>query len=234
MPVFRLGPPLVFPDPELADDDGLLAVGGDLSPPRLLFAYASGIFPWTAEGDYIPWYSPPWRMVLVPDQAHVSRSLAKVIRRGVFEVRYDTDFAGVVAACSRVPRPGQEGTWITDDMIQAYTELWRLGHAHTAEAWRDGRLVGGLYGVTVGGVFCGESMFAREPDASKVAFVTLMGALAELGYVLVDCQVYTDHLASLGAVEWPRRAYLRALRGALDVRPSRVWPANESGASSRD
>lgn len=231
MTVFRLGEPVVFPDPELADEDGLLAVGGDLSPARLLFAYANGIFPWTAEGEYIPWFAPPWRMVLVPEQVHVSRSLAKVMRRGELEVRYDSDFEAVITACSRVPRPGQEGTWITADMVRAYTDLWRLGYAHSAETWRDGRLVGGLYGVTVGAVFCGESMFAHEPDASKVAFVALMHALADLGYRLVDCQVYTDHLASLGAEEWPRRTYMRVLRDAVEERPTRVWPTRPSKSS---
>jgi leucyl/phenylalanyl-tRNA---protein transferase len=227
MPVFRLNERIVFPDPSLADEDGLLAVGGDLAPERLLLAYASGIFPWTAEGAFIPWYSPPWRMVLPPTAVHVSRSLRRVLNRGVFVVRYDTDFAGVVAGCATAPRPGQDGTWITPEMRAAYTTFHRLGYAHSAETWRGDELVGGIYGVTLGGVFFGESMFARASNASKVVFVTLAGALADLGYVLVDCQVYNDHLASLGAEEWSRRRFLRALKRGLAVQPTRVWPANE-------
>lgn len=224
MPVFRLGARIAFPDPALADEDGLLAIGGDLSPERLILAYSSGIFPWTAEGRYIPWYSPPWRMVLRPAEVHVSRSLRRVLNRRVFEVRYDTDFAGVVRGCATAPRPGQDGTWITADMQAAYLRLHQLGHAHAAETWRDGELVGGIYGVALGGAFFGESMFAGAPNASKVAFVSLMRALADLGYALVDCQVYTDHLATLGAVEWRRSVFLRALRQALAVTPAAVWP----------
>jgi leucyl/phenylalanyl-tRNA--protein transferase len=226
MPVFRLDERPVFPNPALAEPDGLLAVGGDLAPERLLRAYANGIFPWTAEGSYIPWYSPPWRMVLAPGDVHVSRSLARRLRRGDVQVRYDTDFDGVLAACAGAPRPGQAGTWITQEMRRAYRRLHDLGHAHSAEAWQAGRLVGGLYGVTLGGVFFGESMFAVVPDASKVAFVRAMRDLAGLGYVLVDCQVYTLHLASLGAEEWPRPIFLRALEAALAVVPSAVWPGS--------
>jgi leucyl/phenylalanyl-tRNA--protein transferase len=228
MPVYRLDDTLAFPPADAADRaDGLLAIGGDLSVERLLLAYRSGIFPWTAEGDFIPWYSPPWRMMLAPSAVRVSRSLARVLRRGDFEVRYDTAFDEVMAGCAEAPRAGQDGTWITAQMQLAYRELHRLGHAHSAEAWRGGELAGGLYGVTVGAAFCGESMFARRTNASKVAFVTLLRALDELGYTLVDCQVYTPHLASLGATEWPRRAYLRRLRAALARSPTAVWPEAE-------
>ena len=224
MPVYRLTERLAFPDPRRGNADGLLAVGGDLSPERLLLAYASGIFPWTAEGSFIPWYSPPWRMVLRPAAVHVSRSLRRVLNAGTFAVRYDSAFAAVVDGCATTPRPGQDGTWITPQMRAAYARLHDLGHAHCAETWLGEDLVGGIYGVTLGGVFFGESMFARVPNASKVAFVTLMRALAAIGYALVDCQVYNDHLATLGCEEWPRTVYLRALRQGLDVRPIRAWP----------
>lgn len=225
MPVYRLDERLVFPPPALAEgEDGLLALGGDLAPERLLLAYASGIFPWTADGEYIPWFSPAWRMVLRPAEVHVSRSLARLLRRGHFTVSFDSAFADVMSACAASPRRGQDGTWITPDMRAAYDELHRLGYAHSAETWSQGRLVGGLYGVTLGGAFFGESMFATETDASKVAFVTLMRHLDAAGYVLVDCQVYTDHLASLGATEWPREEYLAALRAALQRRPTPAWP----------
>jgi leucyl/phenylalanyl-tRNA--protein transferase len=214
MPVFRLDERLVFPPPELAED-GLLAVGGDLSPERLLLAYSQGIFPWYEEGQPILWHSPDPRMVLDVDDLHVPGSLRKAMRRRRYRLALDTAFAEVVAACARAPRPGQDGTWITPDMRDAYVELHRLGYAHSAEAWRNDELVGGLYGVSLGAVFFGESMFARAPDASKEAFVALVEHLRGRGVRLVDCQVHTDHLARFGAEEWPRRRYLEALRSAL-------------------
>lgn len=222
MPVFRLDERLLFPAPEQAED-GLLAVGGDLSPERLLLAYSQGIFPWYSEGQPILWHSPDPRMVLLAGELHVPRSLARTIRRGAFEVRFDTRFAEVVDACAAARRPGQRGTWITRAMKAAYKRLHREGYAHSAEAFRDGRLAGGLYGVAIGGAFFGESMFARAPDASKVAFVALVERLRAWGIDLVDCQVHTEHLARFGAREWPRREYLRALRRAV-LRPTRLGP----------
>ena len=215
VPIYRLDTRLAFPDPELATEEGLLAVGGDLRPERLLLAYSMGIFPWYEEGLPIIWHSPDPRMVLEVDKLHVPRSLDKRMRRGGYQVRLDTAFEQVIAACGERRRPGQRGTWITGEMRAAYLELHRLGWAHSAEAWRDGRLVGGLYGVSLGAIFFGESMFADEPDASKVAFVTLVRQLAAWGTTVVDCQVHTEHLERFGAEEWPRRRYLEVLRERL-------------------
>ena len=223
MPIYRLDDRLLFPPPELAEDSGLLAVGGDLRPERLLLAYSLGIFPWYSEGTPILWHSPDPRMVLVPSRLHVSRSLRKTLRRGRFEVRLDTAFAAVVDSCAETAREGQDGTWITDEMREAYVELHRRGYAHSAEAWEGDELVGGLYGVSLGRAFFGESMFARRPDASKVAFVTLVRWLTRWGVDLIDCQVYTQHLARLGAVEWPREQFLLELRSALEA-PTRPGP----------
>jgi leucyl/phenylalanyl-tRNA---protein transferase len=222
MPVFRLTRRLEFPPPELAED-GLLAVGGDLRPERLVLAYSMGIFPWYEEGQPILWHSPDPRMVLRVADLRVPRSLAKARRKGVYTVTLDTEFDAVIRGCASTPRNGQRGTWITPDMQEAYGELHRQGLAHSAEAWSDGRLVGGLYGVSLGDVFFGESMFAHAPDASKVAFVALVESLAAWGLTLVDCQVYTDHLARFGALEWPRSRYLGELRQALEA-PTRRGP----------
>jgi leucyl/phenylalanyl-tRNA---protein transferase len=223
MPVFRLGERLVFPPPELADETGLLAVGGDLSPERLLLGYSLGIFPWYSEELPILWHSPDPRMVLVAGELVVSRSLRKEIRRGRYEVRLDTAFEEVILGCADTPRPGQDGTWITDDMIDAYLSLHRMGYAHSAEAWLDGDLVGGLYGVNLGGVYFGESMFARASDASKVAFAVLVDQLARWDIQLIDCQVHTEHMERFGAEEWPRARFLRALHTALE-QPTRRGP----------
>jgi len=221
VPVYRLDERLLFPSPEEATRDGLLAVGGDLRPERLVLAYSMGIFPWYEEGQPILWHSPDPRMVLLADELRVSRSLARTIRKKPYRLTLDTAFARVIDACSRVPRPGQAGTWITRDMKAAYVELHRRGLAHSAEAWEDEALVGGVYGVSLGGAFFGESMFATAPDASKVAFVALVGQLLRRGARLVDCQVHTGHLERLGAREWPRRAFLDALREALRAP---TWP----------
>lgn len=221
--IFRLGDSIVFPRPELADPSGLLAVGGDLRPERLLRAYELGIFPWYSEGRPILWHSPDPRMVLRASEIHLGRSLEKTLRRGTFEVRLDTAFREVITACAKTERPEQSGTWITRSMIDAYVELHRLGVAHSAEAWKDGELAGGLYGVSLGAAFFGESMFARAPDASKVAFATLVGQLAAWGVDLIDCQVHTEHLARFGATEWPRARFLAALKEALLV-PTRRGP----------
>jgi len=214
MPVFRLDRRLVFPPPDLAED-GLLAVGGDLAPERLLLAYSQGIFPWYSEGQPILWHSPDPRMVLRADELHLGRSLRKTLKRVPYRITLDTAFAQVIEGCARAPRPGQRGTWITRAMRTAYQELHERGFAHSAEAWRGRELVGGLYGVSLGGAFFGESMFARAPDASKLAFVTLVAQLDRWGIRLIDCQVHTEHLERFGAREWPRRAYLLELRKAL-------------------
>ena len=221
--IFRLDHRLLFPRPELADPNGLLAVGGDLRPERLVLAYAMGIFPWYSEDTPILWHSPDPRMVLRAGDLVVGRSLAKTLRRGAYEVRLDTAFRAVMESCARVPRHDQDGTWIMPEMIDAYEELHRRGLAHSAEAWMDGELAGGLYGVSLGGAFFGESMFAKEPDASKVAFVTLVRAMAGWGIDLVDCQVRTAHLARFGAVDWPRPRFLAALEKALE-KPTRYGP----------
>ena len=205
-----------FPDPATAetDPDGLLAVGGDLSPQRLLSAYARGVFPWYSAGQPILWWSPDPRLVLFPERLHVSRSLRKELRRGRFEVTFDRDFPAVIRACA-APRRGETGTWITAEMTAAYEQLHRLGHAHSVEAWLEGSLVGGLYGVALGSLFFGESMFSRVSNASKVAFVQLVRTLESLGCPLVDCQVHTPHLESLGAEMIPRGRFLRIVEENL-------------------
>jgi leucyl/phenylalanyl-tRNA---protein transferase len=230
-PVYRLGRALAFPDPRESHSSGLLAVGGDLSCERLLLAYSLGIFPWYSEGEPILWHSPDPRAVLVPRSLHVPRSLAKLLRRGRYEVRLDSAFEEVMRRCAEVPRTGQAGTWITDEMRRAYGELFRRGYAHSAEAWEQGDLVGGLYGVSLGGTFFGESMFAAEPDASKVAFATLVAQLVRWDFDLIDCQQQTPHLTRFGAEPWPRARFLTALASSLE-RPTRrgSWRLDEEDA----
>ncbi len=208
--------PAQFPDPTFAleEPDGLLAVGGDLSPARLLNAYRQGIFPWYSEGEPILWWSPNPRAVLFPEQLKISRSLQKSLRKRRFRVTLDTAFAQVIAACSesRLDKDGsQSGTWITEEMKQAYIALHRIGFAHSVECWEGEDLVGGLYGVSMGKVFFGESMFARRSDASKIGFAHLVKQLTAWEFALIDCQVHTDHLASLGAVDIPRENFLTLL-----------------------
>ena len=227
MPIFRLDDRLIFPDPSLAED-GLLAVGGDLEPERLLLAYRSGIFPWYEEGQPILWHSPDPRMVLEAERLHVPASLKKEIKREPYRLTLDTAFRDVIEACAATPRPREAGTWITPDMIEAYVELHRLGYAHSAEAWQEESLAGGLYGVSLGCAFFGESMFARRPDASKIAFVALVEQLRKWGITLIDSQVHTEHLERFGAKEWPRKRYLAALRKALE-RPTRRGTWSFSG-----
>ena len=216
MVVWRLPQELVFPPPGEAEPSGLLAVGGDLSPERLLLAYASGIFPWPSEGLPLPWFSPDPRWVIVPSEIHVPRRLARSLRAARYEVRLDTAFPRVIRACASAERPGQDGTWITPEMVAAYERLHALGFAHSAEAWREGELVGGLYGVSLGGCFFGESMFTRAPDASKTALVTLLRQLDVWGFPLFDCQTHTPHVERLGARAWPREIFLEALSEALE------------------
>lgn len=204
-----------FPAPRASDGRGLVAYGGDLEPERLLAAYAQGVFPWYEEPPIL-WFSPDPRMVLQPADLHLSRSLAKRVRQHPFELRMDTAFEDVIRACSEIERPGQRGTWITEEMIDAYVLLHDLGFAHSIEAWRGDVLAGGLYGISLGRAFFGESMFAREADASKLAFVAFVRQLEAWDFELVDCQVETEHLARFGAVEWPRDRFLRALSRTLE------------------
>jgi len=200
-------PPL---ETALRNPNGLLAAGGDLSTERLLAAYRSGIFPWYGEGEPILWWSPDPRMVLFPDELKISRSLAKTLRNKSYEVRFDTSFDAVVAACAG-ERPGQQGTWITAEMRRAYLRLFRLGHAHSVETWVDDNLAGGLYGVALSGVFFGESMFSTLRDTSKIALVALVHHCRAHGIGLIDCQMHTPHLASLGAREISRSNFSRRL-----------------------
>jgi leucyl/phenylalanyl-tRNA--protein transferase len=223
MPVYLLGKELEFPLPEEANEEGIVAVGGDVSPERLLVAYQDGIFPWPAKGYPLLWFSPDPRFALVPAKAHVSRSLRRAIRRRTVRVTADTAFDEVIAACAEVPRPYQQGTWITNELREGYLGLHELGYAHSIEAWREDELVGGLYGVSLGRTFAGESMFASEPDASKIAFTTLLGHLARWGFKIVDCQVYTEHLARFGATMWPRERFLSLWREATN-QPSLPGP----------
>lgn len=223
MPIFRLTRELIFPDPRLADPRGILAIGGDLSPERLLLAYSLGIFPWYSRGEPILWWSPDPRMVLWPDQFHAGRSLRKVIKRGQLRVTADTCFAEVIDRCARIPRPGQSGTWITAEMKRAYLRLHELGFAHSIETFAGDQLVGGLYGVSLGAAFFGESMFADAPDASKVAFTLAVEAFRGWGFQLIDCQTHTDHLERFGAVEISRDQFMDALSACL-VHPTRRGP----------
>jgi leucyl/phenylalanyl-tRNA--protein transferase len=221
VPIYRLDERLIFPPPERGPRQAPIAVGGDLRPERLLLAYSMGIFPW--QGEPLHWHSPDPRMVLLADELHISHSLAKTLRRGPYRLTLDTAFREVMIGCATTPRPGQDGTWITPEMVASYAELHRRGVAHAVEAWDGERLVGGLYGISLGGAFFGESMFAHARDASKVAFVWLVRQLQRWAIRLVDCQVYTPHLASLGASEWPRRRFLAALQRALE-QPTRLGP----------
>lgn len=214
MPVFSLSHKLAFPPVHLASEEGLLAVGGDLSPERLILAYRNGIFPWYNPGEPILWWSPDPRLVLFPKELHISRSLRRVLRKGRFQITFNTRFREVIAACARARRPTGEGTWITPEMEAAYCRLNDMGYAHSVEAWQAGQLAGGLYGVALGRCFFGESMFARTSNASKVAFVTLVKRLDALDFKLVDCQVHTQHLVSLGAREIPRKDFLKRIQAA--------------------
>ncbi|MEW5772600.1 MAG: leucyl/phenylalanyl-tRNA--protein transferase [Thermodesulfobacteriota bacterium] len=216
MPVYLLHPEHPgFPDPDRADPCGLVAVGGDLTPVRLMHAYARGIFPWYSAGEPILWWSPDPRLVLFPDELHVPRSLQRVMKRGEFEFRTDTAFSQVIRACAKAPRPQGPGTWLTPEMIRAYETLHRLGHAHSVEAWKDGDLAGGLYGVALGRAFFGESMFHRAPNASKACLVTLVELLRAKGFTLLDCQQTTPHMQRLGAREMPRAEFLKLLEAAV-------------------
>jgi leucyl/phenylalanyl-tRNA--protein transferase len=219
--IFRLPVEPLFPDPALAEPEGLLAIGGDLSEAQLLAAYRNGIFPWYNPGDPILWWSPDPRMVLYPEELHLSRSLRRSLRRLSYVVTVDCAFSETIRACSRAPRLGQAGTWITPEMERAYVRLHRAGYAHSVECRRNGELVGGLYGVALGRCFFGESMFHHQPEASKIAFAALVPALLAAGYRLIDCQQRTQLLAGFGAREIPRAQFLHQLR---------QWAGDETGA----
>ncbi|SNR17121.1 leucyl/phenylalanyl-tRNA--protein transferase [Tenacibaculum jejuense] len=209
---YWIGEELEFPAHEFASKEGVLALGGDLSVERLILAYSNGIFPWFNEDDPIVWYSPLERMVLYPDEFKVSKSMRQVLRKEDFQITMNKDFEGVISNCKSISRKDQDGTWITDDMKTAYLNLHQMGLAKSIEIWKNEELVAGLYGVDLGnGVFCGESMFSKVSNMSKVAFIYLV---QECDYTLIDCQVHNDHLESLGAKEIPREEFLKYLKGA--------------------
>lgn len=229
MPIFRLVDDIVFPPPDYADPSGLLAVGGDLSSERLLEAYRAGIFPWYSDDQPILWWSPDPRFMLDLDEFKLSRSLRKTLRRKVFRVTFDRVFEEVIEACASLPREGQSGTWITPEMEQAYITLHGLGYAHSVETWFGGELVGGLYGVSLGKAFFGESMFHRKADASKVALATLVETLKRWDFQFIDSQMTTDHMSRLGAREVPRRIFLKRLKSALSHPTKRgKWRVEEA------
>lgn len=213
--IFLLSDDLIFPDPKLADAHGLLAIGGDLSAERLLLAYENGIFPWYSEDQPILWFSPDPRLVLFPAKIIVSRSLKKTINKKVFDIRFDSNFEEVIVECSKIERKDQDGTWITNDMIDAYIDLHNQGYAHSVEAYFEGSLVGGLYGVSLGGAFFGESMFHTMTDASKVALYYLVDKLKDWDFDFIDSQVVTEHMKNLGAEEITRTKYLELLKNTL-------------------
>jgi leucyl/phenylalanyl-tRNA---protein transferase len=210
--IFHIPEEHIFPSPEFAEPSGLLGIGGDLHPDRLLMALREGIFPWYSDGQPILWFSPNPRFVLDPNELHVPKSLKKKIRKAQYQIKMDTDFIQVIERCSVIKRPGQSGTWITKEMVQAYYRLHQMGLAHSVEAWDGEEMVGGLYGVSIGGFFDGESMFSAQPDASKIAFIWLARQLLKWGVSLIDCQVHTHHLERFGAYEIPRKEYIQRIR----------------------
>jgi leucyl/phenylalanyl-tRNA--protein transferase len=227
IPWLEAGDPFPPASRALAEPNGLLAAGADLSPQRLLAAYRRGIFPWFAPGEPILWWSPDPRMVLLPERIRISRSLAKTLRNVDYEVKLDTAFARVIAACAGTPRPGQSGTWIVPAMQAAYLRLHRMGVAHSVETWQDGKLVGGLYGIAIGRAFFGESMFSHRSDASKIALAHLCAHLARREFGIIDCQMETAHLASLGARPIPRDDFLARVAALVDIGDPPVrWPAD--------
>ncbi|NRT14043.1 leucyl/phenylalanyl-tRNA--protein transferase [Flavobacterium sp. 28A] len=203
---------LFFPHVSLTHSSGIIALGGDLSPQRLLLAYKSGIFPWFEDGEPITWWSPNPRMVLFLDELVVTKSMRNIFNRDTFTVTFNQNFREVIANCQQIKRDGQNGTWITNDMIEAYCKLHELGIAKSVEVWQDGQIVGGLYGIDLGHIFCGESMFSKVSNASKVAFITLVRHLQKENYKLLDCQVYNEHLESLGCREIPRQDFISILK----------------------
>ncbi len=215
--MYFLSKELYFPPAEYASPEGILAIGGDLSPERLMLAYRNGIFPWFEDDEPILWWCPPERMVLFLDELKVSKSMRNILNRDIFRVTWDTAFKDVIALCRDIKRDGQRGTWITTEMTEAYCRLHELGYARSVEVWQGEELVGGLYGVDMGHVFCGESMFSLVPNASKVAFIALARHLREKNYKLLDCQVHNDHLETLGAREIPRREFLKIINNPQTI-----------------
>ncbi len=211
MTMHFLNQKLEFPSVKSATREGIVAVGGDLSPGRLMLAYRSGIFPWFEAGDPVVWWSPDPRMVLFPDDLKTSKSMRNILNRNTFTVTFNSNFDEVIKNCRDIKRDGQRGTWITDSMTDAYCELHQLGFAKSVEVWREDELVGGLYGVDLGHIFCGESMFSKIPNASKVGFIALVNKMKTENYKLLDCQIYNKHLEALGAVEIPRDEFLQIL-----------------------
>jgi len=211
MPVYQLSNDLIFPPVDLAEPDGLLAYGGDLTADRLLLAYSEGIFPWYDEPPIL-WWCPDPRFVLFPDELKVSASMKQVLKKGIFTITVNKDFSGVINACRKVPRPGQDGTWITGDVVKAYTALHQAGYAHSVECWQNEELVGGFYGIQLGDCFFGESMFSHVSNASKAAFITFVQYATGKGLRMIDCQVYSAHLESLGARMIPRKEFLRIIK----------------------
>lgn len=211
--MYHITKTLYFPAVETASPEGILALGGDLSPERLLLAYQNGIFPWFEAGEPILWWSPNPRMVLFLNELKVSKSMRNILNRALFKVTFNQDFRAVISNCQHVKRDGQNGTWITNEMIEAYCKMHELGVAKSVEVWKDDKLVGGLYGIDLGHVFCGESMFSLVSNASKVAFISLVNQLKQDNYKLLDCQVYNEHLESLGCREIPREQFVRVLNG---------------------
>lgn len=222
---------VTFPDPRQADEDGLVAIGGNFQPETLLAAYRAGIFPWPSDFMARAWFSPDPRMVLVPECLHLNRSLRKRLRKGELQVSFDAAFNRVIGACAEASRPDDAGTWIVSDLARGFRQLHRQGYAHSVETWRGDELVGGLYGLSIGGMFCGESMFHKTPDASKIALVALVQLALAWDFRFIDCQVYTDHLASLGAEEWPRQVFLDELNLALE-RPTQRGRWSETAAQA--
>jgi leucyl/phenylalanyl-tRNA--protein transferase len=216
MPVYQLPDEIIFPDPAEAEPEGLLAVGGDLEPQRLLTAYANGIFPWYSEQEPILWWSPDPRLVMFPRKFKISHSLKQKVKKNIFTIKWDTAFEQVINACAETERRDEDGTWITEEMKKAYINLFRLGFAHSAECYSDDKLVGGLYGVSIGKAFFGESMFHTVTDASKVALYHLVEKAKEFGFLFIDSQVETEHLVSLGAELIPRKEYLKMLDHAVE------------------
>ncbi|MCB0442809.1 MAG: leucyl/phenylalanyl-tRNA--protein transferase [Flavobacterium sp.] len=213
--MYFLSKELYFPPVSEASYEGILAVGGDLSTERLLLAYREGIFPWFEEDEPILWWSPPQRMVVNPNEYKVAKSLRNILNRKIFDITFNQKFSDVIKHCQTIKRKGQKGTWITDSMYEAYMKLHSLGIAQSVEVWQQGKLIGGLYGVDLGKVFCGESMFSLVPNASKVAFVSLIEKLKWENYHLLDCQVHNDHLEKLGAFEISRENYLKILKSSV-------------------
>ena len=229
MPLFRLSKKLDFPPAWLARSDGLLCIGGDLSPKRLLLAYKNGIFPWFSKDEPILWWSPDPRLILFPKNIKISKSLNKKIKKNIFSVTMDTAFEQTILSCAKPRKNEQEGTWLVDEMIDSYIKLHTLGYAHSIETWKGNKLVGGLYGVCLGRSFFGESMFSFESDASKIALVALANHLKKQNFDLIDCQVTTNHLLSMGAIEISRNSFLDIILESVKKKDGmNIWNPNIS------